>query len=163
MSQSVKIAYLEISPRMTGKTTRLSKLATDLSATGQSVIYVCPPSLVSGLRLDMPGVNVVADGQPVPASVDQSSAIWFYDEFDWLKSTVVRPGGYYATTAARLRNVETPEPGDVLMRLVVANGNRLERHLWPLWPAEHREFVQDHRAFMSDEQFRLNILGEFLS
>ncbi|CAH0322324.1 hypothetical protein SRABI130_05745 [Pseudomonas sp. Bi130] len=160
MSQPVKIAYLEISARMTGKTTRLCKLANDLSACGQSIIYVCLPQLAPGLRVDMPNVTVVADGQPVPETVDQASSIWFYDEFDWLKSTVVRPGGYYATSAARLRELDNYKPDDVLMQLVKANGNRVERHLWQF---EHREFVQDHRAFMSDEHFRLCMLGEFLS
>lgn len=163
MSLSVKIAYLEISPRQTGKTTRLCKLANDLSAIGQPVIYVCLPQLASGLCIDMPNVTVLADGQPVPETVDQATAIWFYDEFDWLKSTVVRPGAYYATTAARLRDLCNHEPDDVLMRLVEANGNRVERHLWPLWPVDILDFVQEHRATMSDEQFRLSMLGEFLS
>lgn len=156
----MKIAYLEISPRMTGKTTRLCKLANDLCATGQSVIYVCPPGLAPGLRIEMPNVTVVADGQPVPEAVDQKEAIWFYDEFDWLKSTAVRPGGYYATTAARLRELGAPDSDDVLMKLLKANGYRVERHLWPF---EYREFVQDHRVCMSAKDFRLGMLGEFLS
>ena len=53
MSQPVKIAYLEISPRMTGKTARLCKFANDLSAAGQTVIYVCPRGLAPGLRVEM--------------------------------------------------------------------------------------------------------------
>lgn len=163
MSDSVKIAYLEISPRQTGKTTRLCNRANDLSATGQSVIYVCLPPLAAGLRVTMPNVTVVADGQPVPETIDQANSIWFYDEFDWLQSTVVRPGGYYATTAARLRDLCKHEPDDVLTRLVQANGNHVERHLGPLWPVDVLDFVQSHRAMLSDTQFRLSVLGEFLS
>lgn len=160
MSQPVKIAYLEISPRMTGKTTRLCKLANDLSASGQSVIYVCLPQFAPALRVDMPNVTVLADGQPVPATVALARAIWFYDEFDWLKSTVVRPGGYYATTAARLRDLDNFAPDDVLMQLVKANGNRVERRLWRV---EYRDFVSDHRATMEPDSFRMSMLGEFLS
>lgn len=67
MSLPVKIAYLEISPRQTGKTMRLCKFANDLSATGQVVIYVCPPGLAPGLRVEMPNVTVLADGERVSA------------------------------------------------------------------------------------------------
>ena len=160
MSQPVKIAYLEISPRQTGKTMRLSKVANNLSAAGQTVIYVCPVGLAPGLRVEMPTVTVLADGQPVPETVDQTNAIWMYDEFDWLKSTVVRQGGYYATTAAHLRDLEAPEPDDMLMKLVKANGYRVEKHLWPF---QYREFVREHRECMSEKAFRLSMLGEFLS
>ena len=131
MSQPVKIAYLEISPRQTGKSTRLCKRANDLCAAGRVVIYVCPRGMAPGLRLVMPNVTVLNDGQNVPETVDQTNAVWFYDEFDWLKSTVVRPGGYYATTAAHLRDLDAPKPEDVLMELLKANGYRVERHLWP--------------------------------
>ena len=159
MSQPVKIAYLEVSPRQTGKTMRLCKMANQLSSEGETVIYVCVPALAPELVVRMPGVTVVPDGQQVPETVDQTEAIWIYDEFDWLKSTVVRPGGYYATTAARLRNLDAPYD-DLLMRLVKANGCRVERHLWPF---AYREFVQAHRLSMSDEEFRTSMLGEFLS
>ncbi|MBK5413730.1 hypothetical protein [Pseudomonas sp. TH31] len=160
MSKPVKIAYLEISPRMTGKTTRLCALANDLSANGQTVIYVCIPNLAPGLRKNMPRVTVLEDGQPVPDGVDVAKAIWLYDEFDRLTSTVIREGAHYATTAARLRQAGAPAPGDILMALIKANGNRHERHLLPafLW-----EFICDHRPTMSAEQFRMNMLGEFLS
>lgn len=160
MSKPVKIAHLEISPRMTGKTTRLCALANDLSANGQTVIYVCIPHLALGLREHMPNVTVLADGQPVPDGIDVANAIWFYDEFDLLTSTVIRDGAYYATTAARLRQAGAPAPGDILMALVKANGNRHERHLLPafLW-----EFIRDHRPIMSPDDFRLSMLGEFLS
>ncbi|MEC4238258.1 hypothetical protein [Pseudomonas sp. DSV-1] len=145
---------------MTGKTARLCKFANDLSAAGQTVIYVCPRGLAPELRVEMPTVTVLADGQPVPETLDQTNAIWFYDEFDWLKSTVVRPGGYYATTAAHLRDLGATDPDDMLMKLVKANGYLVERHLWP---HGDREFVRDHRACMSAKAFRLSILGEFLS
>lgn len=160
MTQPVKIAYLEISPRMTGKTTRLCKFANNIAATGKPVIYICQPPLVEGLRREMPGVTVLADGEPVPEGIDVTNAVWFYDEFDWLASTIIRDGGYYATTAKKLRNAGTPLYGDILMGLLKANGNRHERHYMPsfLW-----EFVCDNRAVMPPETFRMSMLGEFLS
>ncbi|MDP9525348.1 hypothetical protein [Pseudomonas protegens] len=158
MTKPVKIAYLEISPRQTGKTQRLVSLANELSAQAVPVVFVCFPGLVQELQTAMPNVTVLADGEPLPPGIDKQQAVWFYDEFDWLKSTVIREGGYYATTAARLREAGALIQGDMLMDLLKANGMRHERHLLHsyLW-----EFVRDHRAIMSPEQFRLSMLGEF--
>ncbi|NHN70584.1 hypothetical protein G7W60_22345 [Pseudomonas fluorescens] len=160
MSNPSKIAYLEISPRMTGKTSRLCALANDLATAGGTVIFVCLPQLAPGLRDVMPGVTVLADGQPVPDNVDVTDATWLYDDFDWLKSTQIRNGAYYATTAARTRQLGVPAPNDLLMELMEANGYRHVRHFLPahLW-----KFVREHRVLMSAEDFRLGMLGEFLS
>lgn len=159
MTSPVSIAYLEISGRLSGKTTRLCRLANALAAKGRPVIFVCPAGLVDKLPVEMPDVFIVGDGQEPPAAATKPDAIWFYDEFDGLKSTVVRPGGYYATTAEFLRVLGEPiGDHDVLMHLIKANGNRHERHFHPV---EFPEFVQDHRAGLSPEQFRRMILGEF--
>ncbi|CAI8979942.1 Zonular occludens toxin [Pseudomonas sp. IT-P100] len=156
----MKIAYLEISPRLTGKTQRLVSLANDLSTQAAPVVFVCIPGLVQRLQAAMPNVIVLADSQPLPPGVNAQKAVWFYDEFDWLKSTVIREGGYYATTAARLREAGSPIEGDILMGLLEANGQRHERHFMP---AYQQEFVRDHRAMMSPRDFRLSMLGEFLA
>lgn len=160
MNSLPKISYLEISPRMTGKTSRLCAFANDLATTGVTVIFVCAPQLAPGLRKVMPDVTVLADGQPVPDTVNETNATWIYDDFDWLKSTRIRDGGYYATTAARTRQAGVPSPGDVLMGLIEANGNRHERHFLP---SCFGGFIREHRATMSAEDFRLGMLGEFLS
>lgn len=161
MSQAVRIAYLEISPRMTGKTTRLCNMAIAAAEHGKPVVFVCAPQLVQWLPVQMPGVTVIADGEPLPGHLHAERCTWFYDEFDRLKSVKFRPGGYYSTTAARLRVVgeDLPEK-DFLMRLVRDYGNRHERHLWLF---DYREFVGTHRQTMSEEAFRLSMLGEFLS
>ena len=161
MSTSTRIAYLEISPRMTGKTTRLCNMAIDAAKHGKPVVFVCAPQLVLWLPVQMPGVTVIADGEPLPSHLHAEHCTWFYDEFDQLKSVKFRPDGYYSTTAARLRVVgeDLPE-NDFLMRLVRAYGYRHERHLWFF---DFRDFVSTHRQTMSEEAFRLSMLGEFLS
>lgn len=161
MSTLTKIAYLEISPRMTGKTTRLCNMAIAAATNGKPVVFVCAPQLVLWLPVQMPGVTVIADGEPLPSHMHAERCTWFYDEFDQLKSVKFRPGGYYSTTAARLRVMgeDLPE-NDFLMRLVRDYGNRHERHLWLF---DYRDFVSSHRKTMSEDAFRLSMLGEFLS
>ncbi|APC15098.1 hypothetical protein BLL42_04960 [Pseudomonas frederiksbergensis] len=156
-----KIAYLDISPRQTGKTSRLVKLANQLSADGHLVVYVAIPALVNGLREQMPHVTVLADGARLLDSVDPLKAIWFYDEFDWLTSTEIRQGGYYATTAQRVRTLGVDNPdNDLLMRLLEANGFRFERHFWPFGLED--DWLNTLRAEYTPEQFRALFLGEFL-
>jgi hypothetical protein len=157
----MKIAYLEISPRLTGKTTRLCVLAQGVLAQGKTVIFVCVQSAVPYVTSLLPGAVILADGCPVPDDVSLTDAVWFYDEFDWLKTTVVREGAYYASTAARLRalDVDTPE-SDLLLRLIQTYGNRHERHLWPFDVADS---VRQHRPTMSPACFRMSMLGEYLA
>ncbi|EPB6911839.1 hypothetical protein ACRRN4_000517 [Pseudomonas aeruginosa] len=154
------IAYLEISPRLTGKTTRLCALARDLLAQGRQVIFVCPPGCCADIRRALPGAVVLGDGEPLPAFADPDSAAWFYDEFDWLQNVQVRPGGYYATTAQRLRDPELDTPADdLLLQLLEANGNRHERHFWPFGLNGLAEFGA---ATEDRDSYRLIYLGEFL-
>ena len=162
MSLVVKIAYLEISPRMTGKTTRLAGMASDLVAQGKQVVFVMTNrELVKEWSQRYPSLTVILDGQEPPAEIDPDLAVWFYDEFDWLKSTVVREGAYYATTAASLRVLGRDRPeNDLLMRLVQAYGDRHERCLWSF---EVSDFVSANRTSMSADCFRRSMLGEFLS
>ncbi|AGL83840.1 hypothetical protein [Pseudomonas protegens] len=157
---TAKIAYLEISGRLTGKTTRLVKIANDLTTQGKTVIFVTRQT--KDLRGRLPGVVVLSDRQAPPDDVNQERAIWIYDEFDWLKSTKVRNGGYYATTASRIRDlrVDTPET-DLLLQLIELNGGSYQRHL--LIPGVIDEaYYEEARAAYTDEQYRQLILGEFL-
>ncbi|WP_409303285.1 hypothetical protein [Pseudomonas sp. KCJK8993] len=157
---TAKVAYLEISGRLTGKTTRLVKFANELTAQGETVIFVTPQA--EYLRQSLPGVTVLSDHQATPDHVDQEQAIWIYDEFDWLKSTKVRDGGYYATTANRVRDlgIDTPET-DLLLQLIELNGGGYQRHL--LTPGViDKAHYEETRAACTDEQYRQLILGEFL-
>ncbi|MEN5255234.1 hypothetical protein [Pseudomonas protegens] len=155
-----KIAYLEISGRQTGKTTRLVKIANDLTAQGETVIFVTPQA--EDLHGRLVGVVVLSDHQAPPDEVDQEQAIWIYDEFDWLKSAKVRNGGYYATTASRVRDlrIDTPET-DLLLQLIELNGGSYQRHL--LTPGVIDEaYYEEARAIYTAEQYRQMVLGEFL-
>lgn len=156
-----KIAYLEISPRQTGKTTRLAKMASALVEKGKSVVFVVHNSrFANELSQRYPGLTVIGDGQRLPGDIHPDLAVWFYDEFDFLTSTVVREGAYYSTTAARIRVLGRDGPdNDMLMRLVEANGNRHERHLWPL---DMSECIRESRLMMTDDCFRRSMLGEYL-
>lgn len=155
-----KIAYLEISGRQTGKTTRLVKIANDLTAQGETVIFVTPQT--EDLHGRLPGVVVLSDRQAPPDDVDQEQAIWIYDEFDWLKSAKVRNGGYYATTASRVRDlrIDTPET-DLLLQLIELNGGSYQRHLLTPGVIDEAHY-EEARAVYTDEQYRQLILGEFL-
>ncbi|WP_053157270.1 hypothetical protein [Pseudomonas protegens] len=157
---TVKIAYLEISGRQTGKTTRLVKFANELTAQGKTVIFVTP--LAKHVRGLLPGVVVLSDGENPPDEVDQDQAVWIYDEFDWLTSTRVRNGAYYATTAKRTRELGVDTPAnDLLMLLLHLNGRHLQRHFWPfVWSAE--DWFKEVRSCYSTEQYRAWFLGEFL-
>ncbi|WP_236187173.1 hypothetical protein [Pseudomonas protegens] len=157
---TIKIAYLEISGRLTGKTTRLVKFANELTAQGEMVIFVTLQA--EDLRDRLPGVVVLSDHQAPPDDVDQEQAIWIYDEFDWLKSAKVRNGGYYATTASRVRDlgIDTPET-DLLLQLIELNGGSYQRHLLTPGVIDEAHY-EEARAVYTDEQYRQLILGDFL-
>lgn len=156
-----RIAYLEISPRQSGKTARLIKKAATLAKQGHTVVYVSPgldEERQTALR--RMGVVVRKDGEPLPEHLDENRAVWFYDEFDWLKSTTVRMGGYYATTAKRMRDPRFDSPdNDVLLALLKANGYSHERHFIPF---AMRETLIEARPLYPPEEYRLFCLGEFI-
>ncbi|WP_256806003.1 hypothetical protein [Pseudomonas kurunegalensis] len=161
MSKPVKIAYLEISPRQSGKTTRLAEMACDLVDQGRTVIFVVPRRAnVNFLVRIHPRLIVLEDGKRLPTDVNPDDAVWFFDEFDYMKSTVVREGAYYATSPARVRVIgESPAPDDVLMQLLEVNGQRHARNYGPDYM---REFYQECRLNMAPADFRLSILAEFM-
>lgn len=158
---TTKIAYLEISPRQSGKTTRLIGLANQLKGEGRTVIFVS--TLGEYVSKQMPGITVLSDGEEPPADIDSANAVWFYDEFDWLKSTKIRSGAYYATTAKKVRQlgVDTPE-NDLLLRLIELNNLHFQRHFWFVGLKPDSWFTK-LRAIYSPEEFRVFVLGEFLS
>jgi len=156
-----KPAYLEISPRQTGKTKRLVQFANELYGQGRTVIFVTP---LANCELGLaPGVIVLSDGKNPPPGTDIGRAVWFYDEFDWLKSTKIRAGAYYATTAKKVRQlgVDTPE-NDLLLRLIELNNLHFQRHFW-FFGLKPDSWLAECRATYTPEEFRAFILGEFLS
>jgi hypothetical protein len=154
-----RIAYLEISPRITGKTTRMVERARAVHAAGQQVVFVVPNGgLAKHLATLLPGIDVVADKDVPRIEQLHGSSTWFYDEFDWIKATRLREGAYYATTPRYARRLdEPPQPGDVLGSLLEANGDRFERHLVPFFMPE---VLQAARAELTPQAFRLLHLGE---
>jgi hypothetical protein len=146
---------------MAGKTARMVKYAADLAMRDHRVVFVACSLRDERLKyLSQVGVTVLADGEELPPDIDEHSAIWFYDEFDWLQSTKIRMGAYYATTPKRLRTagVELPE-SDLLLALVKAAGYRHERNFLLFDMAEN---WKEARQLYSESEFRRLFLGEFL-
>lgn len=154
----IKITYLDISPRQTGKTTRLIELARKLLEAGSLVRFVCLPGMKDDIARQLPGALVMEDGEPLPKDHDPAAGVWFYDEFDWLKSTQVREGGYYATTARFVRKLgEADVENDVLLQLIQAAGGRFERFYWSF---DMGESLVEARKLYTAEEFRHLYLGE---
>lgn len=153
-----RIAYLEISPRQTGKTTRLIGFAQQKLSEGLPVRFVTL-GMKNEIQAQLPGAIVLADGEPLPSG-ESVEGIWFYDEFDWLKHAELREGAYYASTARRLRKAGVKQPvDDLLPSLIEAAGYTYQRCFWPF---DMGELLNDARRQHSPEEFRLMYLGEFL-
>lgn len=157
---TITITSLDISPRQTGKTTRLINRASKLLKMGVAIRFVCLEGMKAEIQQQLPGAIVMADGEPLPRGHDPKRGVWFYDEFDWLKSVELRRDAYYSTTPRFMRKlgVHTAE-NDLLLRLVEANGNWYERHTWPF---DMAATLGEARQCHSPEEFRLLYLGEFL-
>ncbi|MDR6956609.1 hypothetical protein J2W43_000572 [Pseudomonas brassicacearum] len=155
-----KIAYLEISPRQTGKTERLIQLAQPYLVAGRKVCFVTVKGLVEDLRRRLPGAVILEDGEDVLFGEDVENAVWFYDEFDWLNSTRIRADAFYATTPRfqRTAGINTSE-NDLLLRLIEANNRYFCRYTWQIHMSD---ILEEARASHSPEEFRLLYLGEFL-
>jgi hypothetical protein len=154
-----RIAYVEVSPRQTGKTTRLIARAQQELAKGLPVRFVTFRGLKKEIQAQLPGAVVLADGEAFPMCV-REEGVWFYDEFDWLTSAKLRPGAFYATTARRLRTagVDTPK-NDLLLALLEAAGCCHVRHFWPF---DMAAVLAEARQQHSSDEFRRLYLGEFL-
>lgn len=154
----LRIAYLDISPRQTGKTERLIQHAKLCLSAGQIVRFVTSDGLAEDIQRRLPGAQILLDGDDPHEALD--GGIWFYDEFDWLKSTKIRSGAYYATTPKfqRVLGVHTAE-NDLLLRLVQTNEGHFRRYSWAI---SMDDTVKEARLQHTPEQFRLLYLGEFL-
>ncbi|MCL8304567.1 hypothetical protein [Pseudomonas putida] len=153
-----KIAYLDISPRQTGKTARMVKLAQEHLERGQKVCFVTLKGLVPGIQTALPHALVLEDGAPFPASLDADAFTWFYDEFDFLKHVQVRQGGFYATTPRFIRKLgEESSENDMLLQLIHAAGGRFERFYWTF---DMDDGIREARVICSPDEFRRLYLCE---
>ncbi|VVE41350.1 hypothetical protein PCO31111_04189 [Pandoraea communis] len=159
----MRIAYLEISARQTGKTRRLVEAAKRFAEAGRPTVVVS--ALASHMRpeLQRHGIVVIGNGTcGVPPSHEGKDAAWLYDEFDWLDGVTAREGGYYVTTARFLRTAEDLFEGDgLLSRLLKANNWRCEKH-FECDPKLYRYMAADYRRAVASDDFRCLVLGEFL-
>jgi len=154
-----QIAYLDISPRQTGKTERLIQRAKTFLEEGRRVYFVTFEGLVEDMGRRLPGALILKDGGDLPSD-EHEDAVWFYDEFDWLDTAQIRRNAFYATTPKRLREagIDTSE-NDLLLRLIEAHGGRHCRYTWPF---DMAETLKEARTICSPEEFRMWYLGEFL-
>lgn len=155
-----RIAYLDISPRQTGKTERLIQRAKPYLDAGRRVCFVTVEGLIEDMRRRLPGALILKDGEELPNDENTDDAVWFYDEFDWLDSTVIRSGAYYATTPKFIREagLHTADT-DLLLRLIEAHDGHYCRYTWPF---NMTDTLIKVRASYSPEDYRLLYLGEFL-
>lgn len=130
--------HIEITGRMTGKTTRLIAAANKKRQEGKKVVIVLSSPLDKehlGMFLDIAskikGAYVTscdllninrrnelpqAEREILEALIKDSDDCWFFDEFDWYENQLdipIMPNGYYTTT---------PRPGFDLMN---ASGDRV--------------------------------------
>ncbi|MEX6717487.1 hypothetical protein AB2C92_07130 [Pseudomonas aeruginosa] len=156
-----RIAYLDISPRQTGKTSRLIDRARALLTNDQRVCFVTVEGMKNEVQRALPRALVLADGDTFPQGENPDASVWFYDEFDWLESVKVRPGAYYATTPRFLRRLGEASPeNDILLRIVESAGGRFERFYWPF---EMGNVVREARQAHPPDEFRRLYLGEYLT
>lgn len=151
------IRGLEISPRQTGKTTRMITKARELLSGGITVRFVCSKGMEAEFKHQLPGATVLADGESLPRGDDPGLGVWFYDEFEWLKSAVLRPNAYYATSPRFLRTLGQQPGDDLLLQLLEANGGRFERIYWAF---DMTECLREARLAYTPEEFRRLYLGE---
>ncbi|WP_421245477.1 hypothetical protein [Aeromonas sanarellii] len=130
--------HIEITGRMTGKTTRLIAAANKRRQEGKKVVIVLSTPLdKQRLRMFLDIASKVkgayvascdmlimnrrnelskAEREILEALIKDSDACWFFDEFDWYENQLdipIMPNGYYTTT---------PRPGFDLMN---ASGDRV--------------------------------------
>lgn len=138
--------HIEITGRMTGKTTRLIAAANKKRQEGKKVVIVLSTPLdkehmrmfldiamdiaskVKGAYVtscDLLNINrrnelPIAEREILEALIKDSDACWFFDEFGWYENQLdipIMPNGYYTTT---------PRPGFDLMN---ASGDRVINQL----------------------------------
>jgi len=157
MKQTIR--GLEISPRQTGKTTRMVTKARELLDGGITVRFVCSKGMKACFKRLLPGATVLDDGEGLPPGDDPDLGVWFYDEFESLKSAVLRPNAYYASSPRFMRMLGQPPGDDMLLQLLEANGGCFERIYWAF---DVTEYLREVRLAYTPEEFRRLYLGEFL-
>lgn len=115
----INIAYLEISDRMSGKTSRLHRMACALAVSGRPVKFV---SCMHGSLSPLDGITLLAPNSPEVRDVrhvGSDTATWFFDEFDWYRLPVpVVQGAYYSSTL----NPNEERHSSSVLKLIQANG-----------------------------------------
>lgn len=153
-----RLLGLEISPRMTGKTTRLIAKAKEHLAKGNLVRVVCCSGHQGYFSKQLPGALVRSDRQQFPANLDPEDGVWFYDEFEWLTNAELRSNAYYYSSPRFIRKIGCDSGVDLLLRLLNANEGRFERHYW-CW--DMSECLEGARLTYAPDEFRRLFLGEF--
>lgn len=148
---------LEISPRQTGKTSRLIMKAREHLANGVKVRVVCSKGLENFFQDRLPGAHVYWDLQELPED-EPDDGVWFYDEFEWLKSAVLRSNAYYFSSPRFTRKLGSAPGDDLLLQLLHASGGHFDRHYWG---NDMAELLDEARLSYSPEEFRRLYLGEF--
>lgn len=149
---------LEISPRLTGKTTRLIAKAREHLANGDLVRVVCSSGHQDYFCKQLPGALVRSHRQRFPDNLDPEIGVWFYDEFEWLASAELRSNAYYYSSPRFTRKLGCDAGCDLLLQLLHANEGRFERHYWKF---DMTECLAEARLCYSSEDFRRLYLGEF--
>lgn len=148
-------AYLEISPRQTGKTERLITLAQGRLDAGRKV---CFNTRQPEAQRRLPGALVLGPSDRFPTSLNPDDYNWFFDEFDWQETADFVDGGFYSTTPRFLRDIDAEPTGDLLLQLLKANDNVVTRNYWSF---DMADVLREARAHHTPENFRLLYLGEF--
>lgn len=135
--------YVEISPRQTGKTTRLIQAAighAKISSSFHSCVVARNHDQYNRIQDRLTafdgfvevGMRVHMKRKMESVGYDGRVARWFIDEFDFFDDHALEiiPMGYYSTTLSRPRTLqEWHEPADFLTRLVHANGGQYDTYI----------------------------------
>lgn len=149
-------AYLEISPRQTGKTERLITLAQGRLDAGRKVCFNTRQK--EDIQRRLPGALVLGPKGRFPTDLNPDEYDWFFDDFDWSKTAVFVDGGFYSTSPRFLRAIGADPVGDLLLELLQASGNVLTRNYWSFDVAD---LLREARVAYTESEFRRLYLGEF--
>lgn len=136
--------HIEITGRMTGKTTRLIAAANKKRQEGKKIVIVLSTPLdkqhlwvfmdiaskVKGAYVascDMLNMNrrkelCQAEREALEALIKDRDACWFFDEFDWYENQLdipIMPNGYYTTTPRQGFDLMNT-PGDRVINKLIA-------------------------------------------
>jgi thymidine kinase len=128
--------YLEISPRQTGKTTRLVQAATDwINKNLENHAIICTVNnsakkhvqyLINIYLINNHRIKVITQHESITYLKNLK---WFYDEFDHFEKKnllIIDETGYYVTTPKFIRNEIKSD--DLLMNLLKTKNGEYERY-----------------------------------